>query len=128
MCAVSSLPRAGDDVPVRVTIRRDARGETWTREFDGRPMASSLRARGDLLEERLGPTTFLFRLHAGRERMSWRVERVRVFGIPVPAALFAGVTASESEEGGRYRFDVEARLPGVGLLVRYRGTLAPDAA
>jgi hypothetical protein len=125
-CAVSSLPNAGDDVPLRVTIRRSDGGETWVREFGGKPMRSRLRARGGLLEERLGPTTFRFSLRADRERITWKVVAVRVLGVPVPVALFDGVLASESTEGGRYRFDVEARLPVVGLLVRYRGTL--DAA
>ncbi|QJR12818.1 hypothetical protein DSM104443_03911 [Usitatibacter rugosus] len=125
-CAVSSLPAAGEDVPVRVTIRRNAEGETWTREFAGNPMISSLRARAGLLEERLGPTTFRFALAADRERISWNVVGVRVLGVPLPASLFSGVRASESVSGDRYRFDVEARLPVVGLLVRYQGTL--DAA
>jgi hypothetical protein len=125
--AVSSLPAAGDDVPVRVVIRRDGGGETWAREFGGKPMVSTLRERDGLLEERLGPTTFRFALTADRERITWKFVGARVLGIPVPAAMFAGVSASESTEGGRYRFDVEARLPVVGLLVRYRGTLDPCA-
>lgn len=122
-CAVSSLPRVGADVPLRVTIRRHDGGETWVRDFGGKPMVSSLRARGGLLEERLGPTTFHFALSADRERITWKVVGARVLGIPVPAAMFSNVSASESTEDGRYRFDVEARLPVVGLLVRYQGTL-----
>jgi hypothetical protein len=117
--AVSSLPKAGEDVPVRVTIRRRDGGETWARDFGGQPMVSSLRARDGLL----GPTTFRFALSADRERITWKVVGARVLGIPVPVSMFAGVSASESTEGGRYRFDVEARLPVVGLLVRYGGTL-----
>jgi len=111
---------------VRVTIRRNAGGETWTREFAGHPMVSSLRARGGLLEERLGPTTFRFALAADRERITWKVVGVRVLGVPVPVSLFSRVRASESVSDERYRFDVEAHLPVVGLLVRYQGTL--DAA
>jgi hypothetical protein len=127
VCALTSLPRAGDDVPVRVTIRRrDDGGETWHREFAGKPMVSSLRERDGCLEERLGPATFRFALDADRERITWRLVGVRALGLPLPLALFSGVRASESTEEGRYRFEVEACLPVVGLLVRYRGTL--DAA
>jgi hypothetical protein len=124
--AVSSLPPGGEDVPVRVTIRRDALGERWTRDFGGYPMASTLRAQEGLLEERLGPTTFRFELIADRERITWKIAGVRVLGVPVPVSWFSGVTASESVDRERYRFDVEACLPVVGLLVRYQGTL--DAA
>jgi len=122
-CAAASLPYAGEDVPLRVTIRRDRDGETWAREFAGKAMVSSLRARGGYLEERLGLATFRFTLAADRERIVWKLVAVRALGIPLPVAWFSGVSASESTEGGRYRFDVEARLPVVGLLVRYEGTL-----
>jgi len=124
--ALSSLPPAGGDVPVRVTIRRDALGERWTRDFGGHPMVSTLRARDGLLEERLGPTTFRFELIADRARITWKIAGARVLGIPVPASWFSGVMASESVDSERYRFDVEASLPVVGFLVRYQGTL--DAA
>lgn len=127
MGAVASLPKAGADVPLRVRIRRGDGGETWAREFAGLPMVSKLRSRAGCLEERLGPATFRFALAADRERITWRLVGVRVLGIPAPLALFSGVTASESAESGRYRFDVEARLPVVGLLVRYAGTLDAEA-
>jgi hypothetical protein len=124
----TSLPAAGEDVPVRVAITRDATGgETWSREFGGHAMVSRLRARGGLLEERLGAATFRFRLVADGGRIDWRLVAVRALGIPVPLAFFSGVRAAESIDGERYRFDVEARLPVVGLLVRYGGTLAPAA-
>ena len=53
----------------------------------------------------------------------WRVVRVSAFGLPLPARWFTGVGARESAEDGRYRFDVWASLPFIGLLVHYRGWL-----
>ncbi|QCW27600.1 DUF4166 domain-containing protein [Lysobacter enzymogenes] len=53
----------------------------------------------------------------------WRLMRVRAFGLPLPAGWFARVQAREFEREGRYHFEVDAQLPGVGLLVRYRGWL-----
>lgn len=121
--AVASLPAAGDAVPLRVSIESDGRGETWIRDFDGRKMRSTLRGRGGLLEERLGPTVFLFALSARGDAIDWRLMGVRSLGIALPLAWFDKVSASESLEGGRYRFDVRAELPLAGLLVHYRGTL-----
>ena len=86
-------------------------------------MRSRLHARGGLLEERLGPTTMCFELHAREASIDWRLAAVRVMGVPVPLAWFDGVSARESLEGSLYRFDVEARLAVVGLLVIYSGTL-----
>jgi len=124
--AATRLPRAGRDVPVRVTIRRDAHFETWTREFAGRSMRSVLRARGTCLEERLGAATFRFALHADGAGIRWDLVGVHALGIPLPVAWFRGVRASEGVLDGRYRFDVRAELPVIGLLVHYRGHL--DAA
>jgi hypothetical protein len=121
--AAAALPRAADDVAIRVEIDADARGETWSRYFGDRPMRSRLTAGAGLLHERLGPTTMSFALDAGREAIDWRLAGVRVLGIPMPLAWFAGVTARESLDGSRYRFDVRACLPVVGFLVAYSGTL-----
>jgi hypothetical protein len=56
----------------------------------------------------------------------WRIRRVSSLGIPLSAKWFDGVVAREFEEDGRYRFDVRAALPFVGLLVHYRGWLDVD--
>lgn len=76
-----------------------------------------------MLCERLGLATFGFRLALVDGAVAWRVVRVRVFGVSLPARWFTGVGARESAEDGRYRFDVWAALPLTGLLVHYRGWL-----
>jgi len=73
--------------------------------------------------ERLGLVTFGFRLHVVDEAIVWRVERVRILGLALPARWFRGVDARESQQAERYWFDVAAVLPLAGLLVRYRGWL-----
>lgn len=108
---------------IEVEIEAHAAGERWTRRIAGHAMASRLRERDGLLDERLGPARFGFALEADGEGVAWRVRRVRVLGVPLPCAWFAGVHARESADDGRYRFDVAASLPGIGLLVAYRGWL-----
>jgi hypothetical protein len=126
LAALTALPAEGRDVPVTVVIRADAERETWTRAFRGQRMGSTLHARDGLLEEHLGPATFLFRLDAADGAIVWTLEEVRALGVPLPAAWFRGVTSRESADGPRYRFDVRAQLPIAGLLVHYRGTLDVD--
>ncbi len=121
--AVASLPPAGEAVPIEVSIESNGRGETWKRDFGGKTMRSTMKERGGLLEERLGPTTFRFALVAEGEAIEWRLAGVRSLGIPLPLAWFDKVSARESLEGNLYCFDVRAELPVAGLLVHYRGTL-----
>lgn len=116
------LPPAGSG-PIRVDIASAPDRETWVRHVSGHAMPSRLWSSEGLLRERLGLVTFGFRLHASAEGLAWTVERVHVFGLGLPAQLFRGVHALESERDGRYTFQVSATLPGVGPLVEYQGAL-----
>ena len=48
---------------------------------------------------------------------------MRCCGLPLPRALWPAIEATEREEEGRFRFDVQIWLPLVSRLVRYRGWL-----
>jgi Domain of unknown function (DUF4166) len=121
----TSLPPAGHG-PVEVEIAaRDGR-ERWVRRIGGREMRSRLWAFSDdgLLWEWLGAAVFGFALQVEDGAIVWRVDRVRALGLlPLPSRWFREVVCRESGEDGRYRFDVRAAMPGVGLLVHYRGWL-----
>jgi hypothetical protein len=126
LCAwATRLPPAGN-APITVEIVALPGHERWTRQIAGHAMPSRLWSRDGLLLEKLGPATFGFRLRAEDGAIAWRVERVQVFGLRLPAKWFEDVSARESECNGRYRFDVTAALPLAGLLVRYRGWLHVD--
>lgn len=122
VAVATHLPPAGTG---RLCVEIDAApdGERWTRFIGGRAMPSRLWHDGGVLCERLGLATFGFRLHIEEQAIVWRVIRVHVFGLSLPARWFAGVGARESADGDRYRFDVWASLPLAGLLVHYRGWL-----
>ena len=108
---------------MHVRIRREDGREEWTRDFAGRAMRSTLRANGELLEESLGVVRFQFTLRARDGAIDWRVVGVRALGVPLPASWFSQVVARESAVDARYRFDVRAAMPLVGLLVHYHGAL-----
>lgn len=127
-CAITGMPPAMTDAPLRVDIEAQPGRERWTRNFDGRLMTSRMWSRAGRLCERLGPVTFHFRLGVEDGVLTWTVERVRALGIPLPAGWFGGVKAREYEQDGLYRFDVAAALPLAGLLVHYSGRLSVSAA
>jgi len=123
LCArATRLPPAGKG-PIAVEIDARTGREQWSRAFAGHAMRSRLWARDGLLCERLGLATFGFRLSIDQGGIAWRVARVRALGVPLPVSWFSGVHAREFERDGRYRFDVTAHVPWVGLLVHYRGWL-----
>jgi hypothetical protein len=126
------FPRAGEDVPVKVTFRLQDGREVWRREFAGRVMQSTQeegRGRFErLVCERFGPFCFGLALVLDDGRMKIMVRRWTAFGIPMPRSWAPGGDAYESAEDGRFNFNVEIGLPLIGMIVRYRGWLVPRAA
>ena len=73
--------------------------------------------------ERFGVFDFDLEVQVGDERLELSMRGMRCCGLPLPRALWPAIEATESEEEGRFRFDVQIGLPLVGRLVRYRGWL-----
>lgn len=125
-CDWGDLPRSVTDAPLRFRLEVDRNTETWTRYFSGSgPMASRVAAVGGLLREQLGPAQLDFELSERQGVLHWRAVKLRVWGIPVPRAAF-DFRARVSGGGSQYRFEIEAHLALVGLLVRYQGVLDVD--
>lgn len=131
IAAFAGFPRKGWDIPVKVVFdARDGR-ETWRRTF-GDQVFSSVQMAGKgraerLLCESFGPLTFGIALLVEDGKLRLVVRRWTVFGLPLPVALAPRSDAFEFVEEGVFHFHVEIAHPLVGLIVRYRGWLKPDA-
>ena len=121
------LPRDGQALTTTVSLQRHPGQETWTRNFGGVPMRSTMWPWHGRLRERLGLVQFDFQLGVDAGALTWDTRAVRVLGLlPLPASWFSGVQCTEAEDDqGRYTFDVRASLPLVGLIVHYQGWLLP---
>jgi predicted DCC family thiol-disulfide oxidoreductase YuxK len=126
-------PPSGSDVPVTVAFRMKEGGELWTRNFAGNRFSSFQTAgrgrRTHLLNERFGLFTFGIALVTEGGKMRLIPRRWSALGLPLPLALIPGGEAFENVDAEeRFHFDVEIRLPLVGLIVSYKGWLVPGAA
>jgi hypothetical protein len=121
--ALSSLPPEGNDQPLRVTFAPVADKEIWARQFGKALFRSVQYERNGLLRERVAISTFVFKAIASADGLALRLDGFRLLGVPMPRMLHPAVSTFESDRDGRYRFEVEAHLPLVGLLVRYTGWL-----
>ncbi|SFH63207.1 SDR family oxidoreductase [Albimonas pacifica] len=127
LAAVFGFPAAAEDVPVEVVKTATPRGETWLRRFDGRGFRSHLCAGADGMTERFGPFAFRLGLRVEDGALHYPVRAGRIGPLPLPAALLPVSVAREYADAEGFRFDVELRAPLTrGLLVRYRGRLAPE--
>jgi hypothetical protein len=129
VATVVGFPAAGGEVPVEVTFQVRDGIETWQRRFAGQRFSSTQeegRGRSEgLVVERFGPVRVGMALVVEGDRLRLVVRRWSLFGLPLPLALAPNGEAWETEAEGRFRFHVEIRHPWTGLIVRYRGWLAP---
>lgn len=123
LATVLGLPPAGRDLPLSVTFTPLGEAESWTRTFGSKPFTSTQSAARSQLHERVGPVVLRMTLQPDATGLSLALVGARLFGVPVPRPLLPLVRTRESECGGRYRFEVEAVMPVLGLLVRYDGWL-----
>jgi hypothetical protein len=124
------FPRAGENVPVRVTFERQPGGEVWRRSFAGHPFESRHsegKGRAEhLLCETFGPLRFGMALVVEDGRLRYVLRNWSLFGLPLPRLLAPGGPAEEIASDGRFHFDVTIGHPLTGLIVRYRGWLVPQ--
>lgn len=124
-CTLLRLPPSMRDAPVHVHFDAQPDSETWRRSFDGAPMHSRLRFDAGLLQDKTWPARVRFRLFRIDKELHWVAEQARVFGVfALPQSWLDGIRCREFGEDGRYRFQVDVRLPILGQLLRYSGWLA----
>lgn len=126
------FPKAADCVPVRVTIEREGGVERWTRAFGRQRLRSELSTPADgargVVMERFGSLRFRLGLPVDHSGLSMPVLQGRWCGLTLPRRLTpTSVTRETVDALGRFHFDVDVGLPGIGRIVRYRGWLVPVA-
>ncbi len=117
----------GIDVPVEVTIEPHANHEMWQRRFGRAGFTSvlALDAGTQQLTERFGPVRCTLKIECHVHGLDMSIDAARLLGLPLPRFLTPWTRAYERlDTQGRFTFDVEIGLPGIGRLVRYRGWLA----
>lgn len=121
------LPAASDDADIAVEFVPSGTAELWTRRIGGRAMRSrqviGLRKPSGWIVERFGVFDFNLEVEIAQQRLRLGMRGMRCCGLPLPRALWPMIDAAETEEEGRFCFDVQIGLPLVGRLVRYRGWL-----
>ena len=124
------MPRQSGPCPLHFALLAGPAGEHWSREFGGHRMTTRLTAQGAHIVEAVGPAGLLrlgFSLRANADALEMQLAWLRVAGLPCPSRLLPTVVAHEhaDEVNGihRVRFDIQASLPLLGALTRYRGHL-----
>lgn len=126
---ILGFPKAGR-TPVRVAFEWTPDGaEVWRRTFRTRSFESRQRAgRGrweGLIMESFGPVTVGLAVLASEDRLELVVRRWSVLGVVLPRRWGPTGPAFETVEDGDFAFAVTMRHPWLGVLVTYRGRLAP---
>ena len=76
--------------------------------------------------ERFGAISVVLALVLDGGRLYLIPRRWCLWGIPMPRLLLPTGASFETEEDNRFCFDVDISAPLIGLIVAYRGALAPE--
>jgi hypothetical protein len=133
LAALLRLPLRGEDVPVRLVVTPHLHGERWQRMFAKRSLVSEQYAGpGGCLVERLGLLDIWFRLVVVDRTLCFRQESVGLscgaLRVSLPRWLSPQITAREWAVPGQARVQVavSVRVPLVGLLLTYTGSIATE--
>lgn len=127
LLGLSRFPPAGE-VRLCLTTRRDGGKVHWLRDFGGRRTPSVLRSRAGRVVERFGPFALVMRPEAIPGGFRLHVTAGRFLGLPLPRFCLPRANVAETGTAEAVAFDVAAHMPWGGLLIRYRGTLTPEAS
>ena len=122
------FPAAATGVAVEVAIEPQVGRETWRRRFGTSGCASTLwiDSRTGQLTERFALVRFALVVKSHEQGIDMSITGARLGILPLPRMLVPWTRAQERvDEQGRFTFDVESGMRGVGRLVRYRGWLVP---
>lgn len=129
LCGVIGFPAAGEAVPVSVHMQTHGAGERWQRRFGTQRFESRFSlgqgAHQGRLVEQFGPMRFHIALAVVDGALLWTVCSGTLWAIPLPAMLLPTGNSREYESEGCFHFHVEIAHPLAGLIVQYRGWLAP---
>ena len=76
--------------------------------------------------ERFGAISVALALVLDGGRLYLIPRRWRLSGIPMPRFLLPTCASFEAEEDNLFYFDVDISAPLIGLILAYRGALAPE--
>jgi Domain of unknown function (DUF4166) len=125
MARVFRLPPAGPNQMLSVTFKPAGDTEIWTRKFGAKQFRSVQFAQGGTLCEAVGASRLIMDVSADAAGLQLTMLGAQLFGVPLPRFLVPQIRAVETEQNGRFHFDVESWLPGSGRLVHYQGWLEP---
>ena len=125
---LARLPSECDAIDLKLTVTPTGPREEWKREFGSQLLVSVQWTQGDgLLTEHMGLAEFRFQLDVAEGALFYqtkavaaRLGRLRLW---LPSFMAPNVTASEKSLGNDVHVSVEVRLPLVGRVITYEGTL-----
>jgi hypothetical protein len=120
------MPKAGENLPVRLEVKVDGDRERWLRHFPGRCTRTVQWAAGKLLMEGLGLSSFSSALVVQGARMHYEFRRAWFAGIPLPVWLSPYIDGYVDAGDTGWRVSVHIFAPFLGEIVHYEGWVEPE--
>ena len=118
------------ETPLTVTLTPKKNGELWQRNFNGTIFRSRFThgtgRNAGLAIESFGAISIAINLSYDNGRLYFIPEHCTLLGITIPRFLRPKGESYETEIDGKFHFNVEIKLPLLGLIAAYKGWLEPS--
>ena len=119
------LPKEGENLVTRISVKSNPRGEVWTRSIGSSRFVTRHRVVGDLLEERAGLFRFLHEVDVQQGALQYRQVRVYFLGIRLPRNFSPIIDAEAKGDEHGWKLDLVVSCPRCGPICRYEGWVEP---
>ena len=126
IAGLQRLPRAGENVPIRLEVKVNGDREQWLRHFPGRCTRTVQWADGNLLMERFGLISFSSAPVVQGSRVHYEFRRAWFAGIPLPVWLSPYIDGYVDAGDTGWRVAVHIFAPFLGEIVHYEGWVEPE--
>lgn len=115
--------------PIEVRFEQTTESEIWVRDFGSHIFKSHFTLKEEsgryIAVENFGLFKFELDLRLKENRLNFIVKRCTCLGLSMPAIILPKGDSFEYEYNGHFHFNVEIRIPIVGLIAAYDGWLKP---
>jgi hypothetical protein len=126
LAGCGGLPKAGENVPVRLRIVAEGDRERWIRQFGEHRFESVQWMWNGLLLESIGAVTLGFRLVVEPPALRLEPVRVWIMGVPWFPRLVPRAEGIEVGTADGCAIAVTVCAPLLGMLVRYEGLVVAE--
>lgn len=119
------LPRAGDNIPLRLQVIAGKNQEQWIRFFGEQQLITLQWNEQGYLVEKAGLLRLIFQLTADSTGMTFTIQKNKIGIFTIPSLCMMRVSARATATDTGWNINVAIGVPWFGVITTYSGMITP---